>query len=70
MNRLLQLALNLVIMTSIAALSAAALVLAHSGVLRLLSGAPRPGGILLAFAAGLALAATYMIRNRNDLADR
>jgi hypothetical protein len=70
MNRVLHIALNLVIMGSIVALSGTALVLTHWGVLHLIAGATRAGGGLIAFAAGLAIAATFMIRNRNDLADR
>ena len=69
-NRLLHIALNLVIMGSIVVLCAVSLMLTHWGVLRLIAGASRSGGTLIAFAAGLALAAMFMIRNRNDLADR
>lgn len=69
-NRLLHVALNLVIMGSIVILCAASLMLTHWGVLRLIAGATRAGGSLIAFAAGLAVAASFMIRNRNDLADR
>jgi hypothetical protein len=70
LNRILYSALNLTVMTAIALLAAATLICAHSGVLRLLSGAGPAGGILLGTASLLALAATFMIRNRNDLADR
>ena len=55
--------------TSITVLAAGALVFAHLGVLRLISGAGAVGGQLLGVSVGLALAATFMIRNRNDLAD-
>ena len=68
-DRLLRASLTLVINTSIAVLAAAALVFTHLGVLRLISGGSALGGELLGIAAGLALAATFMIRNRNDLAD-
>jgi hypothetical protein len=70
MNRLLYSSLSLVINSSIAVLAAAALVFAHLGVLRMISGAAPLGGGLLGVSAGLALAATFMIRSRNDLADR
>ena len=70
LNRILSSALNLTIMTSIALLAAATLICAHWGVLRLLSGAGPTGGFLLGTACLLAVAATLMIRNRNDLADR
>ena len=62
--------LYLAIMTAIALLAAATLICAHWGILRLISGAAPGGGILLGVAAALAGAATYMIQNRNDLADR
>jgi hypothetical protein len=70
LNRILYSTLNLTIMTSIALLSAATLICAHSGVLRLLSGSGSAGGTLLSTACFLAVAVTFMIRNRNDLADR
>ena len=69
-DRILYSTLNLTVMTAIALMTAAALICAHSGVLSLLSGATSPGGTLLAIAAVLAVAATFMIRHRNDLADR
>lgn len=69
-DRILYSTLNLTIMTLIMTLSAAALICGHTGVLRLLSGAAPAGGTLLAVAAALGLFATFMIRNRNDLADR
>jgi hypothetical protein len=69
-DKLLYSTLNLTIMTAIALLAAATLICAHWGILRLLSGSPTGGGILLGISAGLAAAATYMIQNRNDLADR
>ena len=68
-DRLLHCGLSLAINTSIAVLAAAALVFAHLGVLRLIAGAAPLGGELLGLSGGLALAATFMIRNRNDLAD-
>jgi len=70
LNWMLYSALNLTIMSSIALLAAATLVCANWGVLRLLSGAGTAGGILVGTAALLAVAAMFMIRNRNDLADR
>ena len=70
LNWLLYSALNLTIMSSIALLAGATLVCANWGVLRMLSGAAPTGGILLGTASMLALAAAFMIRNRNDLADR
>ena len=69
-DRILYSTLNLTVMTLIAMMSAAALICGHSGVLRLLSGAGSAGGILLGVAGVLALGAMFMIRNRNDLADR
>jgi hypothetical protein len=68
-DRFLHAGLSLVINTSIAVLAAGALVFAHLGVLRMISGAAPLGGELLGVSGGLALAATFMIRNRNDLAD-
>jgi len=70
LNWMLYSALNLTIMSTIALLAAATLVCANWGVLRLLSGAGTAGGILVGTAALLAVAAMFMIRNRNDLADR
>jgi hypothetical protein len=70
LNRILYSTLNLTIMTSIALLAAATLICAHWGVLRLLSGSGPAGGMLLSTACFLAVAVAFMIRNRNDLADR
>ena len=70
MNRLVHWFLNLIIMTSIVALCASALICAHCGALQLLSGGGALGGRLLGIAGGLALASMFMIRNRNDLAER
>ena len=70
LNWMLYSALNLTIMTSIALLAAATLICANWGVLRLLSGSGSAGGILICTASLLAVAAAFMIRNRNDLADR
>ncbi len=70
LNRILSSVLNLAIMTSICLLAAATLICAHWGVLRILSGAGPDGGYLLGTASFLAVAAAFMIRNRNDLADR
>jgi hypothetical protein len=68
--RLLSLSLTLVINTSITCLAAAALIFAHLGILRLIAGAGQQGGTLLGISLAVALAAAFMIRNRNDLADR
>jgi hypothetical protein len=68
--RLLSLSLTLVINTCITCLAAAVLIFAHQGILRLIAGAAQQGTALLGVSIALALAATFMIRNRNDLADR
>jgi len=70
LNRILYSTLNLTIMSSIAILSAATLICANWGVLRLVSGSAPTGGIFLSTACFLAVAVTFVIRNRNDLADR
>ncbi|HEY8750809.1 MAG TPA: hypothetical protein VIM11_22685 [Tepidisphaeraceae bacterium] len=70
MDRILYSTLNLAIMTAIVLLAAATLICAHVGVLTLISGAAQGGGTLLGVSCFLAVGAMFMIRNRNDLADR
>lgn len=70
MDRILSGTLNLVIVTLIATLSAAALACGHWGVLRILCGNWEGGTALLCGAAALTIAAWILIRNRNDLVDR
>lgn len=69
-DRLLRVALNTVIMGLISGASAGALVCAHWGVLRLLSGLVGEGTRYLAGAAALSLTSFFLIRNRNELVDR
>ena len=69
-DRILSGMLNLVIVTLISTLSAAALGCAHWGALRILGGTWYAGAALLVTSVGLAMAAWMLIRNRNDLVDR
>ena len=69
-DRFLSVALNVVIVTLISTLSAAALACAHWGALRLLNGTWGGGGALLISSAALTVASWMLIRNRNDLVDR
>ena len=70
MDRLVNLALHAVIMAMISGASAGALICAHWSVLRFLSGRISDAGEYVIGAAGLSLAAFFLIRNRNDLVDR
>ena len=54
----------------ITVLAAAALIFAHSGLLRILEAAPGFGTAFLGAAVISALAALFTIRYRNDLVDR
>jgi hypothetical protein len=69
-DRVLAGALNFVIVTMIAVLSAASLACGHWGVLRMFGGNWPGGVVLVAVSALLALSAWMLIRNRNDLVDR
>ena len=69
-DRLLWIALSVVIMGLISGASAGALACAHWGILRILSGLPLEGTRYLAGAAGLATTSFFLIRNRDDLVDR
>ena len=69
-DKLLSGVLNLVIVGMITLLAGAALVCAHTGVLRLCAGGRHVGFELLGGAAALSLAAGFLIKNRNDLVDR
>ena len=69
-DRVLAGALNFVIVSMIAVLSAASLACAHWGVLRMFSGNWTGGAVLVAVALVLASATWFLIRNRNDLVDR
>jgi hypothetical protein len=62
--------LNLVIVGMITLLAAAALVCAHTGVLRLCAGVRQTGFGLLAGAGAFSIAAGMLIKHRNDLVDR
>ena len=69
-DKILSGVLNLVIVGMITLLAGAALVCAHTGVLRLCAGT-RPVGLeLLGGAAALSIGAGFLIKNRNDLVDR
>ena len=70
MDRMIAGAMNFVIVTMIAVLSAASLACGHWGVLRMFSDNWTGGVVLMAVAAGLASATWLLIRNRNDLVDR
>jgi hypothetical protein len=70
LDRLLSGALNLLVMSMITLIAAAALVCAHGGLLQICAGASKSGAGMLTAAASLSVAAGFLIRNRNDLADR
>ena len=69
-DRVLAGALNFVIVSMIAVLSAASLACGHWGVLRMFSGNWSGGTVLVGIALVLAIATWLLIRNRNDLVDR
>ena len=69
-DRVLALALNLVIVAMISTLSAASLACAHWGVLRMLAGTVGQGVGLVGGSAMLAMAGWLLIRHRNELVDR
>ena len=70
MDRLVTVALHTVIMAMISGASAGALICAHWGMLRLLSGRIGDSVGYCVAAAALSIAAYFLIRNRNDLVDR
>jgi len=69
-DKLLSGVLNLVIVGMITLMAAAALLCAHTGVLRICAGSRQTGIELIAGAAGLSIAAWFIIKHRNDLVDR
>jgi hypothetical protein len=69
-ERFLYSTLNFTIMTTIALLSATSLICADFGAIRLLSGSIPSGSALLGCAACAGIGVVFLIRNRNDLADR